>query len=68
MQKLDRLIIKAAHEKSLDRQQRKHKEIKNAIGRMTMDQLQRLAYDDMTDQDIESLFASVGGLAALESG
>lgn len=64
MGKLEKLIS-IARQKSSSRQKT---EIREIYGRMTTEQLEKLADGNPTEEQIKEIFASVGGLHILESG
>ena len=68
MQKINKLLSSAKYEARLNAEQRKHKDLVGAMGRMTMDQLLELVYGDPADNRVREIFVSVGGLHPLESG
>lgn len=60
MQKIDRMIAGVKRTAQIDEERRKDAEIKEAIGRMSMDQLRELAYKDPSEERVKGLFLSVG--------
>lgn len=66
MRKVDRLLSSVKREINVER--RKHKELENAIGRLTTDQLLELAYGEPSDERLKEIFSSVGSPSVLERG
>ncbi len=64
MGKIEKLIS-ISRQKSSSRQKT---EIREIYGRMTTEQLEKLADGNPTEEQIKEIFASVGGLHILESG
>lgn len=64
MGKIEKLIS-ISRQKSSSRQKT---EIREIYGRMTTEQLEKLADGNPTEERIKEIFASVGGLHILESG
>ena len=68
MKQIDKMLAIAKHEALWEADRNNHKELENAISRMTTDQLRELVYDDPSDERLKEIFESVRGLHLLESG
>ena len=64
MRKIEKLLVNAREtERRYERQA-----IDKVFKRMTMEQLRQLAFDDLTENQVREILASVDGLFLLESG
>lgn len=68
MQRIDKLLTTAKREALLDAERRNHEELKQAISRMTTEQLAELVDGDPSEDRLKEILESVGGLHLLESG
>ena len=68
MQKINKLLVTAKRETAETDQQRKKEELRQAVERMTTEQLEELVDGNPSDERFREIFASVGGLHLLEDG
>ena len=68
MLRIDKVLATAKREARLATERRNHDELKQAIGRMTTEQLLELVDGDPPEDRLKAILASVGGLHLLESG
>ena len=68
MRKIDKMLSNAKYKALIDKEPRRREAIKEAMGRMSTEQLEELANGEPSEKRLKEIFASVGGLHLLESG
>lgn len=68
MLRIDKVLATAKREAKLAAERRNHEGLKQAISRMTTDQLLELVHGDPSENRLKEILESVGGLHLLESG
>lgn len=67
MEKIDRLLNVASRKAALYAEEHKNKRLREALRKMTTEQLIEIAYSDVSEERLIEIFESVGGLDVLES-
>lgn len=66
MKKIDKLLIIAKNEGLWDAARNSREELENTIGRLSTEHLRELVYENVSENRLREILASVGGLYLLE--